>query len=220
MIDEEKVLTKIIQKKLKNLWYTVEIISSCKEFYNQPIKECDLFLIDVLFKDGCGIQIVKHIRNNPNNTTPVMMITGYSGIQYKTKALDSGADDYLVKPFSFDELTARIRSLLRRSQHIKEEGSLKYKNIEFNLTKREVIKWNFTITMTKKEKQIVEYFLYNKDKFISTDKLWNSVWWRSKHPVSKNTINVTIFKVRKKLWTDFHLETKVWEWYRLITGTL
>ncbi len=216
VLDDEKILTTSIQRRLSEIWYNVEILNSNREFYQLQNKKCDIYLIDISLTDGNGIDVVQYIRNELKFNTPIMIISWHESVWHKIKSLDCGADDYITKPFSFDELTARIRSIMRRWTQDAVTCSLRYKDIVLDLNTREVRKWDFELSMTKKEKLLLEFFLYNKGKFITTEELESSVWSKKKKWVSKNTINVTIFKVRQKLWNDFNLQTKTWEWYCLV----
>lgn len=217
IIDDEKILSSSIQRKLSYLWYNVEVFKSCQEFYKTPNKKCDFYLIDLGLRDGNGIDLIKYIRSELQFWTPIIIISWYEHTWHKVKWLDCWADDYVTKPFSFEELTARMRSVSRRKDNVSQWTLLKYKDFSFDLNSREVVKKWKLIELSKKEKQVVEFFMYNKWKFVTKKELECSIWWEYGKKVTKNTINVTLFKVREKLWPEFNLETKSGEGYILKT---
>jgi DNA-binding response OmpR family regulator len=145
-----------------------------------------------------GIQFVKNIRQN-NILTPVLLLTVKDSTADKVKGLDSGADDYLTKPFSFEELTARIRALLRRKESTK-ENILKADNLKMDLVAHKVTRNDEEIILTPKEYSILEYLLRNKNKIVSRTKLLEHVY-DFHFDTGTNVIDVYINKLRSKIDT-------------------
>lgn len=216
LVDDEKILSNNIAKKLEQSWYNVDVASSMKEFFQLDTNLYSLIIVDLSLGDGSGFDIIKHVREEKNLETPIIIISGHSSDNHKIEWLDIWADDYITKPFTPDELMARIRSVMRRQSNTSNTSSIQYKDIEFNLTTREVTKGGEILDFTKKEKQIIEFFLFHKNKLVSKRQLVEALWHTKEYDyVTDNTINVTIYKVRKKLGENFKLETKIGEGYIL-----
>lgn len=217
IIDDEKILADKTSKKLEKHWYSVNVFHSCKEFYNWYMLDSDLYIIDLWLWDGIWFDIIKWLRNEKKSTSPIIITSAYADSEKKIYWLDVGADDYMTKPFIPEELLARVKAQLRRNNSSIDDASLlKYENITFD-TQNHIIKvWNKVVDLTKKEIQLVHFFLTHPWKLIPKNKLIYSVWNSSDFvSVSDNTINVTISKIRKKLGNKFKLKTKKNEGYIL-----
>ncbi len=217
IIDDEKILSRAIAKNLEKNWYYADTAHSLHEYQELDPSAYDGFIVDISLRDGSGIDIVRELRDIHNTHAPIIIISGNTHTDLKVEWLDSWADDYITKPFSPDELMARIRSIIRRSSTEKEAKNIqKFKDLSFNLKNREVKLWEKKINFGKKEKQIIEYFLFHKNELVPKRKLVKSLWkTKDQGVVTDNTINVTVYKVRKKLWDSFPLETKIGQWYIL-----
>jgi DNA-binding response OmpR family regulator len=175
----------------------------------------DLYIIDLSLTDWSGFDLIKRLRLK-NAFCPIIIISWYNDTEKKVYWLDIWADDYIAKPFSPNELLARIRNILKRTYRLDWANIIKYKNITFDMSSKSVLSLWKPIDLTRKEKQIIELFLLNIWSLITKTKLINSVWWDySDTSVSDNTINSTLSKVRRKLWYDFNLKTIVNEGYIL-----
>jgi DNA-binding response OmpR family regulator len=196
----------------------VTLIESFTHFLSQSnLAEIDLFLIDISLWDGNWIEIVKSLKQSEiTQNIPTIFISWHTEISLKVEWLDAGADDYLMKPFEFEELLARIRSNMRKQYPSFSSSTLTYNNIVFETANRKIyIKWKET-TLSKKEKQILEHLMLHQKKCISKSDLQKMFWKGSpKFSVPENTMNVTICNLRKKLWKELLLKTIVWEWYCL-----
>ena len=218
IIENNLKLAEKIAKKLKKNNYIVAIYNSKRFFLKNFTDNSDLYILDLNLDKSCDdwFDIIKHIRNNKDSKTPIIITSGYSDLEKKIYWLDLWADDYLAKPFLIDELLARIRCLLRRDSEQK-TSVIKYKNIKFDTSAKIFESWISKETrFTKKEVMLIELFILNKDKIISRNKLITSIWWDYDWSwVTDNTINVTFFNLRKKIWEKFKLETIIGEWYIL-----
>ncbi len=217
IIEDEKILATKIAKKLKNLGFNIKIYNDINSFMKSSDIQADLYIIDVLLSDWTWLSILDFIRKNKKYQNPIIMISGFESIDNKIYSLNIWADDFIMKPFSPDELIARINAIMRRNSHINsKEDDIYYKNIKYSYTEHKVLKDWIEIHLGLKEKQIVEYFIKNKWKVVTKDELVQYIWWEYNETfVTNNTINVTLHKIRNKLWSDFELETLHSEWYQL-----
>jgi DNA-binding response OmpR family regulator len=131
------------------------------------------------------------------------MLTALADTESKVAGLDAGADDYLTKPFEFEELVARIRSLMRRGQPV-ESGVLKYDDLEFDLTQRRITRSGKLIRLSGKETALLEYFMRNPDRVLARQTLIEKIWDTAYQPAS-NAIDVHISSLRKKVDRDFEI---------------
>ncbi|WPX95941.1 response regulator [Candidatus Bandiella euplotis] len=159
----------------------------------------DLVLLDWLLPGKSGIDICKEIRKSKRvNALPVIMISARGSDFEKVIGLDSGADDYLSKPFSSQELIARVRALLRRAAPLTKEGLLAYKGIEMDTARHKTSKNNVEIKLAPIEFQILQILLENSEKVVSRDMLMSKIWGMETY-VEERTIDVHITRLRKAL---------------------
>jgi DNA-binding response OmpR family regulator len=164
--------------------------------YLSRINEYDLIIMDIIMPKKSGLQACKEIRND-GNSTPILMLSTKNDVLSKIELLDSGADDYMTKPFSFDELKSRIKALLRRPEKI-EDTILIHGDIKLNIQTQEVFVRDEKVYLTRKEFAMLELFLMNTDKVISRSKIMEHVWDTNADPFS-NTIESHILNLRKKI---------------------
>ncbi len=216
IIEDEKYLSKNLSKKLIKNWFNTKIFNSYNEFIEKNSYIADLYIIDISLIDWSWFDIIKIIRKEKNLDTPIIITSWYSDPEKKIYWLDIWADDYLSKPFSSEELIARIRSLLRRSYKIISNSNIKYRDIIYDTNNKSIIKNWEKIIFTFNEIQFIEYMIYNMWNLVLKEDIIKSVWWIDDIlTISDNNINVLISKVRKKLWDSFNLETVIWQWYIL-----
>lgn len=156
----------------------------------------DLIILDLNLPSIDGLDILKNIRQN-DKLTKILILTARSSIEDRVKGLDLGANDYLIKPFHFDELEARIRCLLRM-KFIQEDNELKHNNLKINTKSRKAYIYDEEIKLTKKELAILEYLMKNINKSVSQEELIEHVWDNSVDMFS-NSVRVHINSLRKKL---------------------
>lgn len=157
----------------------------------------DLVLLDIMLPGLNGIEVCRRARRFTG--VPIIMLTARDQINDKVTGLDTGADDYLTKPFSIEELMARMRNLLKRKSTIKEENSiLSSKNLTINQESCEVKVNNVIIELTKKEYQLLEYLLQNKNHVLTREQILNVVWGYD-YFGNTNVVDVYIRYLRTKL---------------------
>lgn len=156
----------------------------------------DLILLDLNLPGTDGLDILQQFRTS-DSTTPVLILSARGQIQDKVEGLDRGANDYLTKPFHFEELEARIRSLTRR-KFIQEDICLKCGRIIFDTRTRKASVDDATLSLTRKESALLEYFLLHQGRIISPEEMIEHLWDGSVNSFS-NSIRVHISSLRKKL---------------------
>lgn len=197
VIEDEKKVASFIKKGLEEELYKVDTAFNGKEGLELTFEnEYDLIISDIMMPFINGIEFVKEIRKN-GITTPVLLLTVKDSTQSKVDGLDSGADDYLTKPFSFEELTARVRALLRRKDYHK-DNVLKVGELLLDIVAHKTTLAGQEITLTPKEYSILEYLLRNKNKIVSRIKLIEHVY-DYHFDSGTNVIDVYINKLRNKL---------------------
>lgn len=212
IIDDEKILANKTSKKLEKYWYSVNVYHSCHDFFQSSFMESDLYIIDLGLWDGSWFDIIKWLRGKKKSKAPIIITSSYADSENKIYGLDIWADDYMTKPFIPEELLARIKAQLRRKNNLinKDSNTIIYKNITFEKNSGIITVWWIEIAVTKKERQLIHLFLSHVGQLIPKNKIIFSIWDSSDfESVSDNTINVTISKIRKKLWENFKLKTRV-----------
>jgi len=160
----------------------------------------DVIVLDLMLPDRDGVDVCRNLRRR-GVATPILMLTALADTESKVAGLDAGADDYLTKPFEFEELIARIRTLMRRGQAV-ESRVLKYGDLEFDLNQRKITRAGRTIRLSGKETALLEYFMRNPERVLARQTLVERIWDDSYQPVS-NAIDVHVSSLRKKIDRDF-----------------
>ncbi|MBS3945790.1 MAG: response regulator transcription factor [Melioribacter sp.] len=197
VLEDEKKVASFIKKGLEEELYKVDTAFNGKEGLELTYSnEYDLIISDIMMPFMNGIDYVREIRKG-GITTPVLLLTVKDSTKSKIEGLDSGADDYLTKPFLFEELTARVRALLRRKDFIK-ENILKAGELQLDLVAHKASLSGEEVMLTPKEYSILEYLLRNKNKIVSRTKLIEHVY-DYHFDSGTNVIDVYINKLRNKL---------------------
>ena len=199
VVEDEKNLNDIIVKKLKNEKYGVDSCFDGKDAIDYILAtEYDVIILDIMLPKLNGFEVLKSIRNK-NIKTPVLMLTAKDGIEDKVQGLDLGADDYLIKPFSFDELLARIRVLLRRNSTNNNANNIyKIANLTEDIDSRSVFRDDKSIKLSTREFTILEYLIRNKGKVLSRDSIEQHIW-DYEYEGGTNVVDVYIRYLRKKI---------------------
>ena len=156
----------------------------------------DLIILDIMLPKVNGYEVIKKLRENKNETA-VLMLTARDSIEDKIKGLDLGADDYLIKPFDFGELLARIRALVRR-KYGNTSNTMEIDDLCIDIAKKTVVRGGKNIELTGKEYEVLEYLIQNKGHVLSRDKIRDSVWDYG-YEGESNIIDVLIKNIRKKI---------------------
>lgn len=174
LAEDEPQLSRVVSMALKTANYDVDAVFNGKEAVD-AVKEnaYDVIILDIMMPVMDGIEALKEIRSMGDKTY-IMMLTAKAEVDDKVTGLDSGADDYLTKPFSLKELLARLRSLERRTEDYSAE-ELQYGDLVLNNAEQELVSQN-SIRLANKENALLNYLMLNKEKEISTEEILNHVW--------------------------------------------
>jgi heavy metal response regulator len=202
VVEDEKKVASFIKKGLEEDYYSVDVALDGKDGSRLALsEEYDLIILDIMLPFIDGISILKNIRNE-KNPTPVLMLTAKDNVEDKVLGLDAGADDYLSKPFAFDELLARVRALLRRNSTEK-RAILAAGDLELDTQTHKAFRGGTEIQLTPREYAILEYLLRNKNRVISRTLLSEHVY-DYHFDSDTNVIDVYINKLRNKIDKGFY----------------
>ena len=203
VIEDEKKVALAIKKGLESEHYDVELALTGEEgFFRLCSRTFDLVILDLMLPGRDGTEILRTLRKKDKGT-PVLILTARDALEDKILGLDLGADDYLVKPFAFPELTARIRALLRRGRG-DQATKLGLADLEMDLVKRTVLRARQVIALTAKEFELLEYFLRNSGHVVTRDMLARDVWKETLRATPlDNVIDVHIGRLRRKVDEPF-----------------
>ncbi|MHB1254321.1 MAG: response regulator transcription factor [Candidatus Humimicrobiaceae bacterium] len=197
LVEDNQKLASYIKKGLENQSYAVDCVYDGNSAEKQALYgDYDLIILDIYLPQKDGLAVCKSLRENSMNT-PVIMLTAKQEIEDKILGLDSGADDYLAKPFDFNELLARIRALLRRPKE-KDPEILSAQNIFIDGSKHIVRKEEEIVALTLKEYSVLEYLVRNKGIALNRDQILEHCWDLSYDSFS-NIVDVYVKRLRKKL---------------------
>ncbi|MBP7706564.1 MAG: response regulator transcription factor [Candidatus Aminicenantes bacterium] len=199
VIEDEKKVGLALKKGLESEHYQVELALTGEDgFFLLSSGEFDLVILDLMLPGRNGTEILRTLRKT-DKKTPVLILTARDALEDKIFGLDLGADDYLVKPFAFPELTARIRALLRRGRG-DPRTKLGLADLEMDLIKRTVTRDRQVITLTVKEFDLLEYLLSNSGHVVTRDMLVRDVWKETLRATPlDNVIDVHIGRLRRKI---------------------
>ena len=205
VIEDEKNLNDIIVKKLVLEKYCVDSCFNGNDALDYIFSvEYDVIISDIMLPGIDGFEILRRIREKEIKT-PVLLLTARDGIEDRVKGLDYGADDYLVKPFAFDELMARIRVLLRRnpsSSNSNANNIFSIANLTVNCNSHDVFRDKMPIKLSTREFTILEYMIRNKERVLSREQIEQHIW-NYDYEGGTNVIDVYIRYLRRKIDKDF-----------------
>lgn len=201
LVEDEKKIASFIERGLKEERYVIDVADEGeKSLFLAEVNNYDLIILDIMLPGRDGISICKEIRHK-NIDVPIIMLTARDRIGDKILGLDSGADDYLTKPFAFDELLARIRALLRRKRADK-VTTLKVDDLELDQVTHNIKRAGKEITLTSKEYALLEYFMFNSGQVITRTMISEHVW-NEDFDSFTNVIDVYINYLRNKIDKGF-----------------
>ena len=201
VVEDQKDLNEIIVRKLTNEHYSVDAcytVNDALDFIR--CAEYDGIILDIMLPGITGIGVLREMRASGNNT-PVLLLTAMGTVEDRVAGLDAGADDYLVKPFDFNELLARVRAIVRRGGE-RAGNVMTSGDLTLDSASRTVTRGGQEIKLTAKEFDILEYLMQNQGRVLSRDKLSNHIW-NYDYDGGSNVIDVYMYHLRRKIDRDF-----------------
>ena len=206
LIEDESSVVSFIKKGLQELGYDISVaLDGSTGIRLVEENSFDMIILDIMLPDINGLEVCKEIRKK-NKTIPILFLTALDSSENIVLGLESGGDDYLVKPFKFIELVARIKSLLRRSNHnngaeqqeAKQENIYQFYDLIVNDYTKKVTRAGNEISLTSTEYKLLLYFLNNPEKVISRSEILEAVWGVN-YDLGTNVVDVYVNYLRKKL---------------------
>lgn len=203
VVEDEKKVAKALQEGLEAESYDVGVAHSGEEgFFLVNAQTFDLVVLDLMLPGRDGLEVLATIRKR-GLQTPVLILTAKDAVEDRVLGLDTGADDYLVKPFAFPELLARIRALLRRGK-VDHVIQLRLGDLEMDLVTRTVTRSGQSLDLTAREFDLLEYLLRYQGRVVSREMLARDVWKETaRHTPLDNVIDVHIARLRRKVDENF-----------------
>jgi two-component system copper resistance phosphate regulon response regulator CusR len=201
VVEDNPKMARFIQQGLSEHGYAVDAAATGTEGEQLAATEpYDLIVLDVMLPDQDGVLTCRNLRRR-GRATPILMLTALSSTGDKVKGLDAGADDYLTKPFEFDEFLARVRALLRRGQ-AQEASNLRFADLELDLLTRTVARAGQKIKLTAKEFAMLECFMRSPNRVLSRTAIAERVWDMN-FDSDSNVIDVYVSMLRRKIDREF-----------------
>ncbi len=203
IVEDERKVAEALRVGLEAEHYVVSLAHTGEEgFYLANTEPFDLILLDVMLPGRDGLEILTNLRSR-GVRTPALLLTARDAVDDRVKGLDSGADDYLVKPFAFPELLARMRALLRRGKP-EAPAILKVSDLEIDPASRTVQRNGARLELTPREFDLLEYLARNRGRAVSREMLARDIWNETaRHTPLDNVIDVHITRLRRKVDEPF-----------------
>jgi len=200
IVDDEEDLCEILQFNLNNSGFMTDVALSAEEALKKPLHSYDLFLLDVMMAGMSGFRLASKIKNEFKITAPVIFLTAKDTENDLLTGFSLGADDYIAKPFSVNELIARVKAVLKRSSSKKSKNAekLRVNNIELDDLKKQVFINKEKVDLTKKEFEIFKLLLENRGTVFSREDILHRVWGND-IIVTNRTVDVNIARIRNKI---------------------
>lgn len=200
VVDDEQSICYVLKLNLELEGFSVDTACSAEEALKMRLERYDLLLLDVMMERMSGFELAKVIRSREQlSQTPIIFCTAKDTEEDLLEGFDSGADDYIRKPFSMRELVARVKSVLHRSgRYSKQNEVLKFQTLELNSAKRECLLDGEPLTLTATELDLLAFFLQNPDRAFSRAEILNRVWSADVCVIDR-TVDVNVARLRKKI---------------------
>jgi DNA-binding response OmpR family regulator len=198
VIEDDAAISRVLQLELEHEGYSVEVARDGLSGLERALKEPDLIILDLMLPRMDGMEVCRRVR--AKSRVPIIMLTAKDRVPERVAGLDSGADDYLTKPFATEELLARVRARLREKEPAK--NLIEYRDLTMDRDRHEVTRGGKPISLTAKEYALLEYLLLHRNKVHSRDELFNGVWG-SDFLGDSNLIDVYIRYLRGKIDEGF-----------------
>ena len=201
IVEDEVPAAAYLRRGLSEEGYAVDVAADAAQARRAAaLSEYDLILLDVMLPGGDGFSLCRRWRES-GLTTPILFLTAREAVGDRVQGLDGGGDDYLVKPFAFDELLARIRVLVRRRTLPGQTATLQVGDLVIETQRQQVSRGGAVVPLTAREYQLLEYLAYHPGKLVTRLSLWEHVWESGAEPDS-NVVDVYMRYLRNKLGRD------------------
>lgn len=197
VVDDEVDLCEIMQFNLQSEGFVVDTCLSGEEALKMPLKQYNLFLLDVMMGGISGFKLADKIRNEHKLTTPIIFLTAKTGENNLLTGFNVGGDDFIEKPYSIREVIARINALIKRVI-IKEDQPLQIKGLKIDHSKKEITIDDQPVELTRKEYDILSMLVNRMGRYISRDEIITNVW-SNDVVVTERNVDVNIARLRKKI---------------------
>ena len=205
LVEDDPKISAFVKIGLESNDFIVDLAYNSQEAEKLAFsKKYDIMILDIVIPGVSGFELCKIFRNN-NITSPIILLTSLDSVEDKLEGFDCGADDYLVKPFSFQELLARIKALIRRSKAATVKPALRIADLEVDSIKKKVRRAGKEISLTAIEYKIIELLIENREKVFDRIQIAEKIWGFSFNS-GTNVIDVHITSLRKKIDKDFDLK--------------
>lgn len=202
VVEDQKKMLQFLKRGLEEAGYSVDVAETSATAETLAFEvDYDLIILDVMLPDRNGLDTARELRKQ-GYANPILMLTALSETSSKVRGLDAGADDYLAKPFAFEELLARVRALLRRRQQLSSGSELHYADLHLNLHTRTARRGDAEIPLTAREFSLLEYLMRNQGRVLTRTEIIEHVW-DIHFDSESNVIDVYINLLRKKLDAPF-----------------
>ena len=198
VVEDDAAIGRVLQLELEHEGYAVEMATDGLGGLEKALREPDLVILDLLLPRMDGLEVCKRIR--AKSQVPIIMLTAKDRVPDRVAGLDLGADDYMTKPFSTEELLARVRARLR--ERMPQESVIEYRDLTMDRDRHEVRRAQRTLSLTAREYALLEYLLLHRNKVHTRDELFNGVWG-SDFLGDSNLIDVYIRYLRGKIDDGF-----------------
>ena len=204
VVEDEKKLAGALQKGLEAEKYSVRVVHTGEEaFFLASTERFDLLLLDIMLPGRDGFEILKALRQM-DSAVPVLILTSKDAVEDRVRGLKAGADDYLVKPFAFPELLARVGAIARRSKRAEVTSTMKLADFEMDTLWHSASREGHELTLTSREFELLEYLLRQQGRVVSREMLARDVWNETgRYTPLDNVIDVHIAHLRQKLDEPF-----------------
>ena len=201
VIEDEPKAGEYMRSGLTESGYVVDVAANGRDGLHMAQElQYDLILLDVMMPEMDGWDVMRQL--GPQHKTPVLFLTARGTLEDRLKGLELGADDYLVKPFSFAELLARIRIALRRGGQMRQDDVLEMGDLQIDVPKRRVVRSGTRISLTNKEFNLLHFFVLNRDQVLSRSLIASRVWDMN-FDSDTNVVDVAVRRLRQKVDEPF-----------------
>lgn len=217
MVEDDSKLARALAQGLRESGYVVDAVDHGERGWEMvQLEAYDVLVLDWMLPGLSGVELCRRLRAG-GCQTPILLLTARDDVEDRVRGLDSGADDYLVKPFALRELLARLRALLRRGEGASRNPILRVGQLELDPGTRQVLMHSSEVSLTNKEHQLLEYLMRNAGQVLSREQIIANVWGYD-FDAESNVIDVYIRSLRRKLGEDNGIRTIRGAGYQLVAG--